>query len=64
MDDQVSDLLTATQAAKYLGVHPVTVTRWAKADLIPHVEVPPHGLRMYRRHEVLELARRRGGETA
>jgi predicted site-specific integrase-resolvase len=59
MDDQEVVLLTATQAGKILGVHPVTVTRWARAQKLPHVVVPPHGLWMYEQTVVEELAERR-----
>lgn len=58
MDEQVV-LLTATQAGKILGVHPVTVTRWARADKLPHVVVPPHGLWMYEKTVVDDLASQR-----
>ena len=53
------DLLTATEAGLILGIHPVTVTRWARADKLPFVLVPPHGLRMYERKVVEDLAARR-----
>lgn len=59
MDDQVLNLLTAKQAGAILNVNPVTVGRWAKAGLIPFVEVPPYGKRMYKRSDVHDLANRR-----
>lgn len=32
-------LLTSADAAKYLGIHPLTLSRWAKAKRIPGFKV-------------------------
>jgi predicted site-specific integrase-resolvase len=64
MDDQGFDLLTAKQAGEILGVNPVTITRWAKAEHLPFVTVPPYDKRMYRRADVEELAERRRDAAA
>ena len=47
-------LLTRAEAARVLGVHPSTVTRWAAAGLLPCVRTPS-GERRYRSHDVEEL---------
>lgn len=63
MDDNVPALLTATKAAKILGVHPVTVSRWANAGVLPFVTVPPYDQRMYQRQVITEIADKRNGRS-
>lgn len=40
-------LLTGTEAANYLGVHPVSVARWSREGKIAHY-LTPGGRRRYR----------------
>jgi len=44
-------LLTISQAAKVLGVHPNTLRSWADKGLIAHVKLPS-GYRRFRRADV------------
>ncbi|HET8630747.1 MAG TPA: MerR family transcriptional regulator [Thermomicrobiales bacterium] len=46
-------LLTISQAAARLGVHPNTLRAWADKGLVPHVKLPSG----YRRFTVAEIER-------
>ncbi len=35
----MTDLMTARQVAKKLGVHPKTIYKWTHAEMIPHVKM-------------------------
>ena len=48
-------LLTISQAAQRLGVHPNTLRTWADKGLVPHVKLPSG----YRRFTVAEVERLR-----
>jgi excisionase family DNA binding protein len=53
------ELLTISQAAQLLGVSVPTLRRWdAAGTLRPHRH-PINGYRLYRKSEVLRLAKRR-----
>ena len=48
-------LLTISQAAQRLGVHPNSLRTWADKGLVPHVKLPSG----YRRFTVAEVERLR-----
>ena len=52
------DIISTSEAAKLLKVHPATINRWAlDGKLTPHYEVPGKtGPRFYLRSDVLALA--------
>ena len=45
-------LLTPYEAAKFMGVHPKSLTRWAKQGRIPCIKTPG-GHRRYRLEDLL-----------
>lgn len=49
------DILTATQAAAVLGVHPQTVIEWARRGLLPTLPRARQGWHRFRRSDVLAL---------
>jgi excisionase family DNA binding protein len=51
------EVLTRTEVAEVLAVHPSTVTRWATAGILPHFRTPS-GERRYRRCEVQDFLNR------
>ena len=51
------EVLTRTEVAEVLAVHPSTVTRWAAAGILPHFRTPS-GERRYRRCEVQDFLNR------
>jgi excisionase family DNA binding protein len=53
------EILTRTEAARVLGVHPATVARWATAGTL-HSFRTPSGQRRYRICDVQALLNRRG----
>jgi putative resolvase len=53
MQDRVPKLLTISQAAVQLGVHPDTLRAWADKGLVPVVRTPTG----YRRFDPKEIAR-------
>ncbi len=55
------DLLTTTEAAAYLRVHPETIRTWVRQGVIPAVKFGNRGgFRFTRQHLDQFLARRRG----
>lgn len=50
----VGRLLTTTDAARLLGIHPATIRRMAARGDLPHRALPS-GHRRYRRDDVLAL---------
>ena len=49
------DLLTVSQAAEILAVHPDTLRRWAAAGLLKAYRVGPRRDRRFHRSEVVRL---------
>ena len=47
-----SGLLTTTQVARYLNVHPNTVRQWANKELIHAYRLGPRGDRRFKREEL------------
>ena len=56
MSDRSAGLLTISQAAKRLGVHPNTLRAWADKGLVSHVRLPS-GYRRFRPDEIDALRR-------
>ena len=54
-EQQPSELLTVSQAARSLGVHPNTVRKWSKQGLLKPYRVGPRGDRRFRRSDVEQL---------
>ena len=54
-EQQPSELLTVSQAARSLGVHPNTVRKWSKQGLLKPYRVGPRGDRRFRRSDVEHL---------
>lgn len=55
MNEEEDALIERAEAATILGVHPITVTRQARAGKIPH-ELTPGGHRRYRRSVIQAMA--------
>jgi len=47
-----SGMLTTTQVARYLNVHPNTVRQWANKKLIHAYRLGPRGDRRFKREEL------------
>jgi putative resolvase len=56
MADEKVTLLTITQAASRLGVHPNTLRAWADKGLVPHTRLPS-GYRRFTPEQVDEIRR-------
>jgi predicted site-specific integrase-resolvase len=52
----------AAEASEILGVHPVTLRRWAVAGLIETIKVGQNGKRRYRVASVIKPANMRDNE--
>jgi excisionase family DNA binding protein len=48
-------MLTISQAAKLLGVHPDTLRRWEKAGKLSPIRFVKRGHRRYRSDEIMDL---------
>lgn len=57
----VRALLTVSQAAYVLGVHPNTLRRWADGGKIPVTRLPS-GHRRWTREQIVEVNRKLKGE--
>ena len=53
-----SELLTVSETAAWLKVHPNTVRRWAQRGLLRAYRIGPRGGRRFDRAEVEQLLRR------
>ena len=52
---QPLEMLTISQAAKLLGVHPDTLRRWEKAGKLSPIRFVSRGHRRYRSDELMDL---------
>lgn len=52
---QPLEMLTISQAAKLLGVHPDTLRRWEKAGKLSPIRFVNRGHRRYRSDEIMDL---------
>lgn len=56
-------LLTLREAATFCRVHPLTITRWARAGLLPVAARTPGGHRRYRESDLRKIMSVQGGES-
>jgi excisionase family DNA binding protein len=54
----MNDLITVKEAAKILGVHPITIRRWDKNGKLKAARHRFNNYRLYKRSEVEKLAAR------
>jgi putative resolvase len=54
MSERSAGLLTISEAARRIGVHPNTLRSWADKGLISHVKLPS-GYRRFRPEDIEEL---------
>ena len=54
-NNMLPELLTVSQAARSLGVHPNTVRKWSKQGILKPYRVGPRGDRRFRREDVERL---------
>ncbi len=62
----VVKLLTISQAAELLGIHPNTLRKWADEGLVPHTKFPGSRYRRFKREDIERFEREhlhRGGAT-
>ncbi len=64
MTEQTEKLLTISQAAARLGVHPTTLRTWADTGRIAVVKLPTSGYRRFYPAEVERLRREMGMKGA
>lgn len=48
-------LLSMSEAAQLLDVHPTTVYRWCEEGLLPYVQVTPRSPRRFRQDDLIAL---------
>ncbi len=51
----MKDILTVGEAAKLLGVAPLTVRRWAKAKKLKSHRNPMNNYRLFRKVDILKI---------
>ncbi|RLC73694.1 MAG: DNA-binding protein [Chloroflexi bacterium] len=56
-------MLTTTQVAELLGVHPNTVRKWANQGFLQVVRLGPRGDRRFPEEEIARLLRKNQNET-
>lgn len=50
--EQISNMLTTGEVARFFNVHPITVRRWSDRGIIKAYRIGPRGERRYRRDDV------------
>lgn len=50
--EQISNMLTTGEVARFFNVHPSTVRRWSDRGIIKAYRIGPRGERRYRRDDV------------